>query len=175
MGDSERSCTRKPRQARSSERPERSGLCCKPISRRCRAAHLGAAFSVLPVSPGSAALLPLDGALLALGQAPGLGCLASVLRHNFGVMCGTLARQRDLLPLRIPCEEVEVLNKGLSRGCRQRINRRLAAGSWAREGIETLWGGRPGTGWLPRRGSQSYESGFSWSCATATISSRRSP
>ena len=47
-------------------------------------------------------------------------------------------RQRDLLPLRLPGLEAGVHQGGLSRGTRQRINRRIAAEAWAHEGVQTL-------------------------------------
>ena len=48
------------------------------------------------------------------------------------------ARQRDLLPLRLPGEEIGIVKSGLSRGTRQRISRRLRAVGWFREGVETI-------------------------------------
>ena len=49
-----------------------------------------------------------------------------------------LPRQRDLLPLRLPCREAGITKDGLARGTRQRISRRLAAAAWMQEGIQTL-------------------------------------
>ena len=72
------------------------------------------------------------------------------VQAQFCPMTGAV-RQRDLLPLRLPCGEGGLLKSNLSRGTRQRIRRRLGAEAWFREGVETLNAlyGKPGDASCP--------------------------
>ena len=72
------------------------------------------------------------------------------VQAQFCSMTGAV-RQRDLLPLRLPCGEAGLLKSNLSRGTRQRIRRRLGAEAWFREGVETLnhLYGKPGDASCP--------------------------
>ena len=59
-----------------------------------------------------------------------------------------VARQRDLLPLRLPEAETGIFNPNLCRATRQRIKRKQAADAWMHEGVCTIneLYGRPTSG-----------------------------